>query len=54
MGKESEINNSTIVSILEEILPTDIETEWVKMITTKGNEHTLFFFYKQLHFWGYA
>ena len=39
MGKESEINNSTIVSIIEEILPTDIETEWVKMITTKGNEH---------------
>ena len=39
MGKESEINNSTIVSIIEEMLPNEIETEWVKMITTKGNEH---------------
>ena len=36
MGKESEINNSTIVSIIEIILPTEIERDLVNLITTKS------------------
>ena len=39
MGKEAEINNSTIVSMLEEKLPKEIDAEWIKLITTKGNEY---------------
>ena len=33
MGKEHEINNSTIISMIEEKLPTEIESEWVNIIT---------------------
>ena len=33
MGRESEINNSTIVALLEEKLPRDIKREWIELVT---------------------
>ena len=35
LGRESEISNSTIVSMIEERLPADIENEWIKLVTGK-------------------
>ena len=36
LDKVGEINNATIIGIIEQKLPEEIETEWIKMIT--GNE----------------
>ena len=33
LKRESEMNNSTIVSMIEEKLPDDITLEWVKFVT---------------------
>ena len=33
MGLEKEINNSTIVSTIEQKLPAEIEKEWIKIVT---------------------
>ena len=33
MGLEKEINNSTIVSLIEQKLPAEIEKEWIKIVT---------------------
>ena len=33
MGLEKEINNSTIVSMIEQKLPAEIEKEWIKIVT---------------------
>lgn len=35
LGLEKEISNSTIVSMIEEKLPEDIEKEWIKLVTSK-------------------
>ena len=37
-GREREINNSTIVSMIEERLPTDVENEWINGITGENRE----------------
>ena len=34
MGLETEISNSTIVSMIEERLPEAIEKEWIKTMTS--------------------
>ena len=33
MGREKEINNSTIVALLEEKLPCYIKKEWIGLVT---------------------
>ena len=38
IGREREINNSTIVSMIEERLPIDVENEWIKVVTGENRE----------------
>ena len=38
MGREHEINNSTIISMIEEKLPIEIESEWMNIITGENKE----------------
>ena len=33
MGLEKEINNATIVSMIEQKLPAEVEKEWIKIVT---------------------
>ena len=42
LGLESEINNTTIVSIIEEKLPYEIEKEWIKIASTQVGNNELF------------
>ena len=39
IGEESEMNNSTIVSIIEERMPEEMAKEWIKMVTSEVNVH---------------
>ena len=38
LGKEHEIDNSTIISMTEEKLPPEIETKWMDLITGENKE----------------
>ena len=35
MGLEMEMNNATIISIIERILPSQIQNEWIELVTSK-------------------
>ena len=39
MGRELEMNNTTIISTIEEKMPTDMSTEWIKLVTKKETKH---------------
>ena len=38
-GKECEMNNTTIISMIEEKMPLEMSTEWIKLITKRDANH---------------
>ena len=38
LGRSEEMNNSTIVSLIEGILPKSIEDDWLDVVTGTGDE----------------
>ena len=39
MKRESELNNTTIISMIEEKMPSEMSNEWIKLMTKDGIKH---------------